>query len=239
MRQYDLLGDVAANDALYYQQKGHPNAFYIQNIWIDRFGASWEETRQRLEIKTPAKIIVNVGQLGATANRYGMEILAKEVAPALRDLLREIPYELHILGKGEIIEPLRRLLDSPEIKIRGFVDDIDKEFFEASLFVCLNNASPFKVGHTRYLHAWSLGICVIAHRDAALSMPEIRMSIMRFWAPMRAISPNTSNVRYSSRRSGTASAKMATPHSHARLAARRSPGDYGRKFHRARNNYRA
>ena len=29
------------------------------------------------------------------------------------------------------------------------------------------------MGHTRYLHAWSLGACVIAHRDVALSMPEM------------------------------------------------------------------
>jgi glycosyltransferase involved in cell wall biosynthesis len=29
------------------------------------------------------------------------------------------------------------------------------------------------VGHTRYLLAWSLGACVVAHSDAALSMPEI------------------------------------------------------------------
>jgi hypothetical protein len=41
------------------------------------------------------------------------------------------------------------------------------------VFLCLNNASRFKVGHTRYLHAWSLGGCVVAHRDAALSMPEM------------------------------------------------------------------
>jgi Glycosyl transferases group 1 len=57
--------------------------------------------------------------------------------------------------------------------MRGFVDDIDGEMMTAPVFLCLNNASRFKVGHTRYLHAWSLGCCVIAHRDAALSMPEM------------------------------------------------------------------
>lgn len=174
VKQYDLLGDVAENDAAYYVSKGHPHAFYIQNIWIDRFGAEWAILRARAA--TPAqrvKIIVNVGQLGGTANRYGLEILGKEVAPLLRSMLSDTPYELHILGMGELIEPLRLLLDSPEIKMRGFVEDIDQEMFEAAFFVCLNNASPFKVGHTRYLHAWSLGMCVVAHQDAALSMPEM------------------------------------------------------------------
>lgn len=175
VKQYELLGDVAANDAAYYVSKGHPNAFYIQNIWIDRFGAEWPRLRELAAAPTkPAKIIVNVGQLGGTANRYGLEILGKEVAPLLRSMLVDIPYELHILGMGELFESLRLPLDSPEIKMRGFVDDIDQEMFEAAAFVCLNNASPFKVGHTRYLHAWSLGMCVVAHEDAALSMPEMR-----------------------------------------------------------------
>lgn len=174
MAEYDLVGDVAANDATYYRQRGHPNAFYVHNVWMDRFGPAWQEMRDRHRSDGPVKIIVNVGQLGGTANRYGMELLGREVAPALRAELAGQPYELHILGKGELIPPLERMLDSPEIIRRGFVDDIDDEMLSSPLFVCLNNGSPYKVGHTRYLHAWSLGCCVIAHRDAALSMPEIR-----------------------------------------------------------------
>lgn len=174
MAEYDLVGDVAANDALYYQRRGHPNAFYVHNVWMDRFGPAWQDLRDRHAKDGPVKIIVNVGQLGGTANRYGMEVLGREVAPALRTELAGMPYELHILGKGELIPPLARMLDSPEIIRRGFVDDIDDEMLSSPLFVCLNNGSPYKVGHTRYLHAWSLGCCVVAHRDAALSMPEIR-----------------------------------------------------------------
>lgn len=175
MKQYELLGNVAANDAAYYVSKGHQNAFYIQNIWIDRFGPEWETLRERAATAgRPAKIIVNVGQLGGTANRYGLEILGKELAPLLRNVLAGITYELHVLGLGQLAIPLKSFFDSPEIKLRGFVEDIDEEMFGADLFVCLNNGSPFKVGHTRYLHAWSLGSCVVAHRDAALSMPEMR-----------------------------------------------------------------
>jgi glycosyltransferase involved in cell wall biosynthesis len=46
--------------------------------------------------------------------------------------------------------------------------------FGSQIFLCVNNASPYKTCHTRYLHAWSLGCCVVAHRDVALSMPEIK-----------------------------------------------------------------
>ena len=175
MNQYELIGNVAANDAAYYKHKGHPHSFYIQNIWIDRFANTWRKKREAaFDPSKPLKIIANIGQLGGTANRYGLEILGKSVAPKLRELMSNFPYELHIIGKGELIPSLKRLLNSEEIKIRGFVDDVDQEMFESAIFLCLNNAGPFKVGHTRYLHAWSLGMCVVAHRDAALSMPEMQ-----------------------------------------------------------------
>lgn len=174
MRHYEMVGDVAANDAQYYQAQGHPNAFYVHNVWIDRLELEWKSLRAQHEQRMPVKIIANVGQLGATANRYGLEMLGAEVGPALRRMLHDIPYELHILGNGELIAPLAQLLDSPEIHVRGFVDDIDRELLESQAFLCLNNGGPFKVGHTRYLHAWSLGCCVVAHRHAALSMPELQ-----------------------------------------------------------------
>ncbi len=175
MSKYDLVGNVAENDAKYYMSKGLNNVFYIQNMWIDRFGVSWQEKRQAaFDNSSPIKIIANVGQLGGTANRYGLEILGRDVAPRLKHLMGDLTYELHILGIGELVPSLRKILARPEIIIRGFVDDIDREILESKIFLCLNNASPFKVGHTRYLHAWSLGACVIAHQDAALSMPEMK-----------------------------------------------------------------
>lgn len=174
MAEYDFVGNVAANDAIYYQQHGHRNAFYAHNVWIDRFGPRWQDLRDRYKTDRPVKIIVNIGKLDGTANRYGLELLGREVAPALRKELAGLPYELHILGKGELIPPLAQMLDSPEVIVRGFVDDIDKEMLSSPVFVCLNNGTPYKVGHTRYLHAWSLGCCVVAHRDVVLSMPEVR-----------------------------------------------------------------
>jgi len=58
--------------------------------------------------------------------------------------------------------------------LRGFVDAIDAEMHSAKLFLILNNNHPdFIVGHTRILHAWSLGLCLIAHRNMALAVPEI------------------------------------------------------------------
>jgi hypothetical protein len=172
MKKYDYLGDVAANDAEYYRRKGHQNSFYVRNVWIDRFGLSWRDRRDRERID-PFVIVGNVGKLDATANTQGMEILGRDVVPELQRVMGNRKFEVHICGAGRLNPKVAAHLQAPEIKMRGFVDDIDEELLTAPVFLCVNNGSRFKVGHTRYLHAWSLGSCVVAHKDVALSMPEM------------------------------------------------------------------
>lgn len=171
MRKYELLGNVAANDAKYYVSHGHPNAFYIQNVWIDRC-PDWREVRKGLKTDVPV-IIGSVGNLGATANTHGFEILGRDILPHLKKIMGDEKYEVHIIGSGEMSPAVVKYFDRPEVRIRGFVQDIDNEMMAAKVFLCANNASNYQVVHTRYLHAWSLGCCVVAHKDAALSKPEM------------------------------------------------------------------
>jgi glycosyltransferase involved in cell wall biosynthesis len=172
MRRYQLNGNVAANDAQFYRDRG-VNSFYIQNVWIDRLGDGWREKRAALENRDGSRIIGNVGKLGATANTLGMQILGRDVLPQLRRAMT-MPFEIHILGGGKLRPDVEKILDAPEVKLRGFVDDIDEEILKSNIFLGMNNAGLYKVGHTRYLHAWTLGACLVVHADAALSMPEIR-----------------------------------------------------------------
>src|SRR5207245_1850417 len=106
-------------------------------------------------------------------NTYGLEYLSQEILPALRKTFDGKKFEVHILGRGEPHPVIARYLAAPEIRVRGFVQDIDSELLSADVFLCANNATEYKVGHTRYLHAWSLGCCVVAHQDCRLSMPEM------------------------------------------------------------------
>lgn len=172
MMKYEMLGDVAANDAEYYASRGHPNSFYVRNAWIDRLGAAWRDRRAQCE--DPSVIIGNIGRLSGTGNTLGLDILGRELLPLLRERLRGKSYRIRLLGAGELHPAVKEQLRGPEVEIAGFVPDIDQAMLEAGVFLCLNNASHFKVGQTRYLHAWSLGSCVVAHEDCALSMPEIR-----------------------------------------------------------------
>lgn len=168
MKKYEIWSTLAENDAHYYQQNGKADAFYIQNVWIDRI-PDWNSRRK----EQPGKIIANIGRLGATSNSHGLEVLGRDLLPELAKTLAGIPYEVHILGGGTLHPALRKYFDRPEVRLRGYVEDIDAEILSAQVLLSMNNASAYKVAHTRYLHAWSLGACIVAHKDAVLSMPEL------------------------------------------------------------------
>ncbi len=172
MRRYQWLGNVAANDADYYVRHGHPAAFYIQNTWFDRYGPAWLERRERAERGARPLVLANVGKLSGTANTLGLHYLGTQVLPEIAHL-RGHSCTLRICGAGTPHAVVQRALHQSGVEMAGFVPDIDEAILESPVFLCVNNATRYKVGHTRYLHAWSLGACVVAHRDAALSMPEI------------------------------------------------------------------
>jgi glycosyl transferase family 1 len=158
--------NVCATDAEFFAEHGHPNAFYIQNMWAE----------SDLDLPTPDpenKLVGNMGGLYATGNTFGMWFLANEVLPAL-DRRLGADYSVHIYGAGKPTTKVAAALEHPRVRIRGFVDDIDAELRSAKVFLLMNNNnSDFIAGHTRVLHVWSLGCCLIAHRNMALAMPEV------------------------------------------------------------------
>lgn len=170
--KYDSVADVAANDAHHYAQQGI-TAVYLQNMWPMTPPFDWEIKRDKLESANPGKIIGSVGNMSATGNSLGFIALGQEVLPALKRKLSNVPFEIHIFGGREPKAFLKPLLNDPHIKIRGFVDDLDGEILSAPIFLISNNHHTFKVGHTRFLHAWSLGACVVAFADCREAMPEI------------------------------------------------------------------
>jgi hypothetical protein len=161
------LGCVSAVNADYYAAKGHPNAFYVQNMWP---GA---EAPYRQPGPVEDKIVGNMGGQYATGNTFGLWFLGREVLPELDRRLGE-RYSVHLYGAGTLSPPVAEAVDHPRVVNRGFVDDIDEELRSAKVFLLANNNnSSFVVGHTRILHAWSLGSCLVAHRNMARAMPEI------------------------------------------------------------------
>lgn len=173
MRKYDFFAEVAANDVIYYKKRGVSQAFYLRMTHADRLGGRWERERDLVEQRDPSVIVANLGSQTSTGNTLGLQYLAEEMLDPLAKLMKGTSYEVHLLGTGQPISIVSSKLNRPEVKNRGFVKDVDMVLLEASVFVCCNNATRYKCNQSRYLHVWALGGCIVAHRDAALSMPEL------------------------------------------------------------------
>ena len=175
LAKYSNVGDVADNDAKFYRSNGLKNVEYIQNIWVDRFRDKPPAlSSDAADASKHINVIANIGILEGTANRYGLAYLAEQVVPRLGNLMPNKSWTAHILGSGRLSPKTAKTLSySPNVMVRGFVDDIDREMSESGIFVCVNNGTRYNVGHTRYLHAWSLGCCVIAHTAVREAMPEL------------------------------------------------------------------
>jgi glycosyltransferase involved in cell wall biosynthesis len=166
-RRATWLGCVSATTAEFYSEHGHPRAFYVQNMWPRLPGS--DEAPEPVE----NRIVGNLGGQYATGNTFGAWLLGHRVLPELDRLLGD-DYTVHLYGAGSFAQPVARALDHPRVLNRGFVDDIDAELRAAKVFLLCNNSNPdFIAGHTRVLHAWSVGSCLVAHTNMARAMPEI------------------------------------------------------------------
>jgi hypothetical protein len=172
MKDYHLLGDVAANDAAYYSANGIADAFYVRIPYSDRCPANWVEIRNALEADAPSRIVANIGSQRSSGNVLALHYLADEILDRLDRRLGS-EYEIHLYGGGTLPSDLARKLDRPLVRNVGFVGDIDRALLATPIFLCLNNATQYKVNQSRYMHIWSLGGCIVAHSDAALSLPEM------------------------------------------------------------------
>jgi glycosyltransferase involved in cell wall biosynthesis len=172
MKEFHWVFNVAQNDAAYYRQEGISSS-YLQMTWDGDINSEWKTVRDNTEITTPVKIVGSVGNQFATGNSFAFITLVKEVLPKLRQKLGDRNFEIHIYGGGWPRPGIARMLNDPHIKIRGFVDDLDAEILSAPIVLIPHNFHKFKVSHTRFLHSWSLGACIVAFEDAAISMPEI------------------------------------------------------------------
>ncbi|HYA39357.1 MAG TPA: glycosyltransferase [Candidatus Methylomirabilis sp.] len=172
MRRCEVTANNSLIDAQYYKDAGHPRSLYLQNMWPEAdggplFGGDCADNG-------PVKVIGSVGNLGATGNTFGLHFLGHQLAPRLERIFGESSIEVDVYGGGKPSKAVASVLNRPSIRMRGWVKDIAAEIKNSCAFLVLTNVGGFIVGNTRILLAWSLGTCVIAHTNSALSMPEIK-----------------------------------------------------------------
>jgi len=173
LKRFPVIWENAKNDYDYYRERGFQSVRYLRNMWPAPDDESCLTKRDEREQETPLKICGNLGHLGATANTFGLWALCDEILPALKSRLGSGKFEVHVYGRTEPRNFLKDWLTDPDIKLRGFVEDIDAELLSSPIFLLANNRHDFKVGHTRILTAFATGACVVAFRDTALAMPEL------------------------------------------------------------------
>jgi glycosyltransferase involved in cell wall biosynthesis len=172
LRKFDRVWNVSKLDAEE-QRAGEIKASYLSNIWPINGTRPGADDQPR-EVQTrPLKIIGSVGRMAATANTFGLLSLSREILPALRQRLGDGNFEIHVYGKPPPRDFVAAGLQDRHFKLRGFVDDLEAEMMSAPVFLVANNHDKYKAGHTRILHAWSLGCCVVAAKDIKLAMPEL------------------------------------------------------------------
>lgn len=165
--------NICAIDAAWYREN-NIECSYIPNTWPDAFGQdAWSMRQAAQSHRDKINILGNIGHVSATGNSYGISYTASQVMPYLEGKLTDIDWVINICGGGTPRPEVHQLLDHPRIAVKGFVDDIDDEVLSNEVFLLCNNAGPYTGGYTRVMYVMSSAGCLIAHRNLALSMPEL------------------------------------------------------------------
>lgn len=165
------IANIDAGNSAYYAAHGHSCSTYVGNTWPLSPTPLHQSAPNAVD--RPLKIIGHAGYLDRTGSTYGLRFLLESVVPSLPHALQGRPYEVHIIGGGQPIASLRPLFHQNHVVVRGFVEDLDAELLSSDVFCILNNAGPYHSAYTRHLLAWSLGLCLIAHRRSTIAIPEV------------------------------------------------------------------
>lgn len=176
MRQVTVIANVTATNVLEYEKAGHRGAVYVGNTWKDP-GRATAERLAGLQHERPRgrtlRIIGHLGTLGMTGSTYGLAFLLREVMPALRERLRGLSFEVHVIGGGRLAPPLEPLACQDNLVMRGFVENLAPELESADAFLLLNNVGSISSAYTRHVIAWAMGGCLIVHADSRPPVPEL------------------------------------------------------------------
>jgi glycosyltransferase involved in cell wall biosynthesis len=172
MQSADVIANVTASNAAFYTAGGHRRSVYIGNTWSDCRPVRPEPTRSA--DRQPIKILGHIGSLSPTGSTYGLRFLLADVMPALDEVMRDLPYDVHVIGGGGLVPALRPLATHPRLVMRGFVPDLEPDLRSADVYLLLNNAGSYRAAFTRHIVAWSMGLCLIVHANSCDAIPEIR-----------------------------------------------------------------
>ena len=120
--------------------------------------------------------IMHIGHLKGIATLAGIELLANEILPRLKESMPEGSWEFHLVGGffDTMPMPLQDRLKQFKVKIRGQISPPDDEFFSSHVVLV---PTPIELGiRVRIVTAFSFGSCVVAHVANKRGIPELEDS---------------------------------------------------------------
>lgn len=167
----EAVCNFGADGAAELRRLGLRSCLYLPNPAHDFGGPDWRRRRALHENAAKAKVLL-IGHLRGTFTRYGLHLFADKVLPVLERQLGPEGVEVHIVGQWPPEDELRRKLDSPLVRLRGWVERVEEEFLSAHVLLVPN---PVALGNRmRILNGLSCGCCVVAHEANLVGSPELR-----------------------------------------------------------------
>jgi len=153
-------------------KKFNKNVFYIPNSWTS---VNYKKNYKNKKNYNIIDIVLSVGKFAQTGNVFGLNYFFNKIYPILKRNIAFNNYKINIYGDDFKNFPsnLINKIDNNVI-FHGYVKDINSELNKSFIMLNLNSSdNNFVISNTRILHAWSQGLCVIAHKNQKNSMPEL------------------------------------------------------------------
>lgn len=172
MRDCKCPGASAAHYAEWFKRfKGLENTLYFRTPVQDPVGGKWKDKMLQYAQKREKAKIIFVGNLSATATRWALRFLVREVVPELEKKYDMTKLEIHHIGLGKLGKEFESFGKLPYVRMRGYVENIDGEFLDADLVL---EPTPVDLGiRSRIVTSFSYGSCVVTHLANTAGIPEI------------------------------------------------------------------
>ena len=117
--------------------------------------------------------ILHIGHLRGIATLAGLELLAFEILPYLKNHIGSDKFEIHLVGGSLKVYPKKsgKSLLIPLFLVRGQINPPDEEFLSSNVVIV---PTPIELGiRVRIITALSFGSCIIAHEANKRGIPEL------------------------------------------------------------------
>lgn len=142
------------------------NTEYVPMPVVDPAFPGWRRREEDMPKNEKPRILL-AGHLNGIATMSGLYFLAEDILPHL-DV---DAYDWNICGAETLTPDLAtRFKPYPQIKFRGYVEDIRAEILRADISLV---PTPITLGvRTRIVESMGLGACIVAHSANGVGQPE-------------------------------------------------------------------